>query len=343
MALLNIEGFDDLASADVNTAGYSVQGSTPTMVAGRFGGQAAQFDLSTQNGVTYACAEQGITHGAAIRLDEAHSTAENTSPRLLAIASTTPNRCLIGVIYNTASQVLSLAARSTLSSGTTVASTTPGAVNIPVGVYVYMELSYDPVQEAAVVRLNGEVVLAVGSGANPYSRAMAGTSVAWGDGASPLGVTVDDWYTNEGYLQWKGECKVVTRYPTSDTAAQDLTPSSGSDHYAMVDENPQDGDVTYVEGEDAGATDRYASSDDIGNPDTIHAVAVRSIMKKTDVDSKTARNVVRSGSSTSNGPTETMTTSYSGYMSIHETNPNGGAEWTAPAVEASEFGVQIVS
>lgn len=59
---------------------------------------------------------------------------------------------------------------------------------------------------------------------------------------------------------WCGELKSYLLLPDGDDTAQ-FTPSEGSDNYAMVDDDGQDGDTTYVESATVGDKDIYTFSD----------------------------------------------------------------------------------
>lgn len=344
MAVIWIEGFDDLAVTDLQPAGYVSTHPGLSMVAGRFGGQALR--AGQLNSDTVVCAvplpSQPITFGFAWKF----IGGLEPSPSVAAIKSVlTGKESEVFVIrYDSTNQRIHLVARNASTGGpVTVASSVVGTVNIPVSSYSYFEISYDPVSTAAAVQLNGENILSLASGANLYGRNMGGVSLGtymvnvYGSGEW------DDLYIAEGYLAWQGEQRIITRFPTSDTSRNDLTPSAGSDNYAMVDEPTQDGDVTYNEGSTAGQMDRYASGDSTETPLTVPAIAVRSFIRKTDVETKTARNVLRTGATTAVGDTETLSTTYLGYMTTFPLNPSTGLPWTGSAVEASEFGAEIVS
>ena len=59
---------------------------------------------------------------------------------------------------------------------------------------------------------------------------------------------------------WVGALIPKLLVPNGDDSTQ-LTPSAGSDNYAMVDETEQDGDTTYVESDTSGHKDIYTFSD----------------------------------------------------------------------------------
>lgn len=339
MAIFYIEGFDDLSITDLAPAGYvSTATSGVSMVAGRFGGQAIRMS-SINSRDTLAglpLPSQPITTGFAWK-----HIGVSTAPLIASIQSTVDaDQPVLAVCYDSNNQRLQLGSGG--SSFGAFASGTVGSVVIPVGSYVYIELSYDPGADAAAVRVNGDVVLVVGSGANPNSREMSGVALGPSVNASTSTGEWDDWYVAEGYLAWQGEQRIITRFPTSDTARNDLTPSSGEINYLMVDEPTPDGDVTYNEGTTAGETDRYASSTGTSNPLTVPAVAIRSFVRKTDVETKRARNVLRVGSATANGNTEVLSTTYMGYLSTYSLNPDTGLPWTGTAAEAAEFGIEII-
>ena len=85
--------------------------------------------------------------------------------------------------------------------------------------------------------------------------------------------TIDDVYvTNSGARL--GESRVAALYPNADTADADWTPSTGTDHYALVDETTVNSDADYVASGTVGDLDLYETGDLPFVPDSIHAVQV---------------------------------------------------------------------
>lgn len=349
MALIHIEGFDSLAVADLSPAGYVTNVTTNlSLVAGRYGSYALQNSSSSSTRtVRQPFSEQAVTTGIAWKAST-YAGGSNAGNAIIGIASDegidTP---ICAVSYDADNARMRLYAVSSAGSTSFIAEGIPGSVNIPLGTYAYVELSYDPSDTSAIVRVNGSVALSIGSGANPHGFVMTGIDVGpWGTGSGTAATgygTFDDWYINGGANAFLGDGRVVTRFPTSDTSRNDFTPSAGTDNFAMVDELNPDADVTYNEANVAGDQDRYASNTSIGSPLTIHGVMVRSFMKKTDAGDRTARNVLKSSATLVTGDTVGLGAGYAAFSTMVNTNPATGAAWTAATVTASEFGAEIVA
>jgi hypothetical protein len=146
---------------------------------------------------------------------------------------------------------------------------------------------------------------------------------------------------NDDFL---GDVKVVTLRPNADTAQVDFTPSTGSVHYALVAEAPDDdGDASYVESGTVGHKDLYGYQDLTGSPAAIMAVQVATVARKDDAGSRSLRAVLKSGATTANGTTRVLGTSYALYDGRFEVDPATGAAWTKAGVDALQAGVEVVA
>ena len=83
---------------------------------------------------------------------------------------------------------------------------------------------------------------------------------------------------------WVGEMKSYLCQPTSDVAVA-FTPSAGSDNFAMVDDDAQDGDTTYVESNTVDHQDLYGYSDLPAGVD-VGCVTLVTPAKKTDAGAR---------------------------------------------------------
>lgn len=141
-----------------------------------------------------------------------------------------------------------------------------------------------------------------------------------------------------------GDVKVVTLRPNADTAQADFTPSTGSVHYALVAEAPDDdGDATYVESGTVGHKDLYGYQDLTGTPAAIMAVQLATVARKDDAGGRSLRAVLKSGATTANGATRLLGTSYALYDDRFEVDPATGAAWTKAGVDALQAGVEVVA
>lgn len=140
-----------------------------------------------------------------------------------------------------------------------------------------------------------------------------------------------------------GDCRIDTIYPTSDGTYAAFTPSTGSSHYALVDETtPNTSD--YNDGAAVNDRDSYG----MGNlsalaSQTVYGVQVNAAIMKDDAGSKSAAAFVRSSSTNGDGASSALGTSQMYLSQIFETDPNGSIAWTESSVNAMEAGVKVTA
>jgi hypothetical protein len=122
-----------------------------------------------------------------------------------------------------------------------------------------------------------------------------------------------------------GDVRVETLRPDADTAQADWTPSTGTDHYAVVDDAPGYDGADYVESDTAGHVDLWEYGDLGSTPQSIHAVQLVTAMQKTDAGTREARALLKSGTTTANGATRQLSTTWEQFEDLHETDPDTGA------------------
>lgn len=219
---------------------------------------------------------------------------------------------------------------------------------VPVGSWCYIECKVtigDSPNGAFAIRLNGVTVLnltgqdtrnAGNASANGVRISLSNTGISY----------VDDIYicdaigtTNNDFL---GDCKVEQVLPTGAGASTLWTPSAGS-NYQCVDDVPPNGDTDYVSSATAGQTDTYAFGDLGVASGTVKAVQATVNARKDDAGSRSLAVVARPGSTDRVGATQAVGDSYAGYTEIWNTNPDTAAAWSVPEVNASSFGVRLIS
>lgn len=144
-----------------------------------------------------------------------------------------------------------------------------------------------------------------------------------------------------------GDSKVETLLPQTDAVAAgshaDFTPSTGTDHGALVDEtNPNTSD--YNSSSTVGHIDSY-NYPSLTLTGTIRGVQVSPFHAKTDAGARTVSTMTRVASTDYvNGGTAISPPTTFGYdTQVFETNPNSGVAWTASDVNSAEFGLKIIS
>src|SRR5262245_27001658 len=78
-------------------------------------------------------------------------------------------------------------------------------------------------------------------------------------------------------------------------------------------------------------------------PDTVHAVQVTMVARKDDAEARQLRTKLKSGTTTADGATQGMATSYLPYGDLYETDPDTAMAWTPSGVNAMQVGIEVVS
>jgi hypothetical protein len=145
-----------------------------------------------------------------------------------------------------------------------------------------------------------------------------------------------DWSGNDN----KGNSRVLGRVAMADGFHADWTPLSGTDHFAMVDDNPPDEDTTYVYSDTTANRDSYQCQP-LGIPAgaTIMAVGVTAITRKLDVGSRSLAPFIRTGGTDFDGTTVSPSFDWNAQQAFWELNPDTVAAWTVAEVDATEAGI----
>lgn len=121
-----------------------------------------------------------------------------------------------------------------------------------------------------------------------------------------------------------------------------LTPSSGTDHGAMVDDVGPNDDTDYNFGTTAGLKDTY-NMENLTTTGVVKAVQIVTRAKKTDTPTKAFAPVMRLGGVDYDiATTRALGTSYGFFTHILETRPSDSGAWTVADVNGAEVGAKIV-
>lgn len=148
-----------------------------------------------------------------------------------------------------------------------------------------------------------------------------------------------------------GVQRVDNTLPKTDAAGagtnSGFTPSTGSDHGALVDEASPNGDTDYNASSTLNSKDTYHVTA-LPSGGTITAVMIKGFMKKTDAGARSIKYVTRSGGTDYDSASDlNPLTSYSfvkptaDSSHIREVDPATAAAWTAANVNACEIGVKV--
>ena len=214
-------------------------------------------------------------------------------------------------------------------SGTLRASSDPGACSIGVWTYLELKLIWDTSFEA---RANGEVIAFDDTG--DYS---SGTKEISMIALGATGIDYTDLYiTDSEYL---GEMTVKSYMPDTDATHGDFDPSTGVDHFAVVDEVIPDDD-DYLTGLAENDKETFTATPVVEG--SIKAVMVRNRVTKVGELAAKIKNLVRVGGVDYLGSDEHYLASDAEVVhQMWENNPDTSSPWAKGELETVEFGLQI--
>jgi hypothetical protein len=144
-----------------------------------------------------------------------------------------------------------------------------------------------------------------------------------------------------------GDVRIETIYPDGDGTTTDFTPTgAGTTNADRVDDGDTgpDDDTTYVESSTVGHIDLYTMENlSTAAISTVHAVQAVNFSKKDDAGTRTVRNLVRTGTTTDNGPSGGLNEAYNYFTNILEEDPDTATTWTESGVNGVEVGHEVLT
>ena len=354
MSLLFFDGFDAYGASGTTifTARYSSLSSSFQWVTGRLGsGSAIRINnsLSTERIFSKTLTPSGgFVMGAAVRFTTNFGvTNDFFAIREGSSSGTGPIHLAVGCDSS---------GHLTVVRGTTVLATSTLTLNLNTWYYIEFKGTIHDTTGSYEVRVDGSTVSGLSATnvdtRNGLTGAWDNYSLAASSGNTTTGnVDFDDFYicdtsgsANNDFL---GDSRVETRLPYTDAVSAgsnaNFTPSTGTDHGAMVDETVPNGDTDYVASSTVGHIDTYKYPN-LTLTGTVRGVQVAPYMEKTDAGTRTVNVVARVGSTNyAHATALSPGTTYAHMQSIFETNPATSAAWTTSEVNAAEFGVKVAS
>jgi hypothetical protein len=225
--------------------------------------------------------------------------------------------------------------------------TTSGAA-ISQGAWFYLEFKCYCSATAGVIelRVGGSTKLLL-TGQNTltadayYDHVWVGSG---GGGATLASYVIDDLYiadgtgTNNNYFLG---CPTVSAiFPAADATSQ-WTPSAGTSHYSLVNENPADDSTTNVQTGTSGKIDTFTYS----APTAFTAVAgiqINTTCRQITDSANTLITPAISGGVTSNDAGQVVGSgSFIDYRRVLECDPATGLAWTPTSIVAAQIGVEV--
>lgn len=167
-------------------------------------------------------------------------------------------------------------------------------------------------------------------------------NVATGSIASLANFDIDDTYFDDEYLSLVPERRIETLRPVSDGATLDLIPSTGTSHFAVVDDELVD-TADFLSGSLPGELSELVLSDLSVVPTVIDGVQAAGFAFKTDAATRAVNYGVRSNGEDELGTPVTLTTTVQQGFNNVLLNPDGDVAWDAAAVNATRLLLRIAT
>ena len=252
----------------------------------------------------------------------------------------------VSLVVTTSGQIQVKRARWNHWESALLGSTGPGVVRQGTWAYVEWKVTINDSTGAYEVRVNGETVLTGTSKDTQYVSGDSGWDAV--EFVVNLYNYIDDIYVCDGSGgvndDFLGQCRVLTLLPSTGNGSNtDFTPSTGSDHGALVDEAAPNDDTDYVSSGTVGHVDTWHFPA-VGYTGVIKGVQLALSAKKTDSDPRSIAAVTRPVSTNQiHGTAHALSTSYLYYLSMWEVNPEDSAAWEVADVDGAEFGVKVAA
>lgn len=236
---------------------------------------------------------------------------------------------------------------------TTVIATSPLVLSVGVWQYWEFQVLLDVSAGSVEVRLDGDgdspVISVSGINTQGYGAYIDGLQLGpsdWLSGPTTYFddiVILDDTGTEDEGNDFLGDVTVATLHPIADGSASGFTPSTGTDHYAVVDESSLDAS-DYLRSNTVGAKELF-TFDEFAGSQKIIAVQLTAGVVNTQVGGTIAmRALVKSGTV----PTENegdvssyVSASMKGVSNVFPKEPTDDTAWTTEKVNSLEGGIKI--
>ena len=160
-----------------------------------------------------------------------------------------------------------------------------------------------------------------------------------------LTMYIDDWIVNDlsGSINngRVGDSRIETLVPTSDAGTNNATPSTGTSHYAVVDEPQFDVTDYLTMPNTSGDKEVFGHGALVSTPAIVHAVAVKMVSQKSDAGAYSLEPLVVSNTTEGDGSSQALTTSWGIQSSVFEADPHTSAAWTYANVNSASIGYKV--
>jgi hypothetical protein len=159
-------------------------------------------------------------------------------------------------------------------------------------------------------------------------------------------IDFDDLYVADGSGgvedDFLGDHRIVCVVASSGNGGNtDWSPSTGSDHGALVDENPPN-ESDYNQSGTAGQRDTYNFAA-VGVSGTVKALQTLRYIKAEAAGVRSVAPVIRISSTNYDGTTQALGSDWTYHREIYRQNPATTAAWTISGIDGAEFGAKVTA
>lgn len=163
-----------------------------------------------------------------------------------------------------------------------------------------------------------------------------------GFGVTNAPLSWDDVFYSDPTTGRVGDSRIDTLVPTTDATPNQATPSTGTDHFACVDEAQFSFSDYLTMANTSGHKEVFGHGSITSTPAVVHDIKVILISEKDDAGSFLLEPLVISSSTEADGSGQQLTAGSPGVQqSIFLTDPNTSAAWTYAAANASDIGYKV--
>ena len=352
MSLLFSDGFDLYNS--IPNKGWTFVGSFGSngsfqFSVGRIGtGQALQVNKGNANGPGAGAVNNLGVNKTTLIMGCAWNNLSYTLPeRIFGFQDAGTEQLSVRIEYTNRLQVV--------RNGTVLATETAATMSLNTWYYIELKVTFSGTTGSYALRRNGAVVAGIpdATGVNTIGTANAFANqiavMAVNGNVNPGSMAFDDLYLcdNAGTVNndFLGDIRVLGQLPNAaGTPATTFNKfGAAATNWQSVNDNPNDGDTTYVASSTVGNSETYKYPALPGNTTRVLAVVGTPIARKDDAGGRSLAAHVRSGTVEADGPSSALSTTYAIYEQVMETNPVTGAAWDVPTFNAAEFGPKLAA
>lgn len=240
----------------------------------------------------------------------------------------------------------SISVRRGTATGTVLATSAVSTIALNVWNYIELKVLMHDTTGTVDVRVNGtSVISATGLDTKNAGTATVFSTVEFGGGGVGSTTRMRDMYicnglngNNDNFL---GDCRVTALFPDVDSTPEEFTHSTGTSSFALLDENPPNGDTDYIESDIDGEITRVGLAALADTTHVIYGLQTVVYAKKDDAGAKSFRAGFFSDASTQNLADHVLSTSYVTYLDISELDPDGSVDWTPAQLNAAFVQVEV--